>query len=260
MRVALVVSTYHDFVTARLEAGARRALRESGLADADIVTIAVPGAYELAQAASRLAVTSDWHGIVCLGCLIRGETPHFDYIAQAAAHGIIRVAQDTGVPSASACSRRTPRRKRSRVPATDPATRGARRPWPCSRWPRCTPDSTGRRHRRHAMSSPRHQAREAALKALYLWEVGRTEPARAVDTYFEEHQPEAEDAVRDFARALVLGTAGDVAALDAAIQQHSQHWRIERLAIIDRLILRMAIWELQPRIRHPGRRRHQRGA
>lgn len=98
MRVALVVSTYHDFVTARLEAGARSALREAGLADADIVTVAVPGAFELAQAASRLAVTDDWHGIVCLGCLIRGETPHFDYIAQAAAHGILRVSQDTGVP------------------------------------------------------------------------------------------------------------------------------------------------------------------
>ena len=98
MRVALVVSTYHDFVTSRLEAGARSALREAGLADADIVTVAVPGAYELAQAASRLAMTDDWHGIVCLGCLIRGETPHFDFIAQAAAHGILRVAQDTGVP------------------------------------------------------------------------------------------------------------------------------------------------------------------
>lgn len=98
MRVALVVSSYHDFVTSRLEAGARRALRESGLADADIVTFAVPGAYELAQAASRLAVMGEWQGIVCLGCLIRGETPHFDYIAQAAAHGILRVAQDTGVP------------------------------------------------------------------------------------------------------------------------------------------------------------------
>lgn len=95
------------------------------------------------------------------------------------------------------------------------------------------------------MSSPRHRAREAALKALYLWEVGRTDPARAVDTYFEAHQPDAEDAVREFARALVLGTAGEVVALDAIIQQHSQHWRIERLAIIDRLILRMAIWELE---------------
>ena len=95
------------------------------------------------------------------------------------------------------------------------------------------------------MSSPRHQAREAALKALYLWEVGRTDPARAVDTYFDAHQPDADDAVRGFARALVLGTAAEVATLDATIQQHSEHWRIERLAIIDRLILRMAIWELE---------------
>lgn len=95
------------------------------------------------------------------------------------------------------------------------------------------------------MSSPRHRAREAALRALYLWEVGRTDPARAVDTYFEAHQPDADDAVREFARALVLGTAGEVVALDAIIQRHSQHWRIERLAIIDRLILRMAIWELE---------------
>ena len=98
MRIALLVSSYHDFVTARLEAGAREALRESGLADQDVVTFSVPGAYELPQAAHRLAQTGSWHGIVCLGCLIRGETPHFDYIAKAAAQGIMRAAQDTGVP------------------------------------------------------------------------------------------------------------------------------------------------------------------
>ncbi len=98
MRIALVVSEYHDFVTARLEAGARAILREAGVAEADIVTFTVPGAYELAQAAHRLAETGDWQGVVCLGCLIRGETPHFDYISQAAAHGIMRAAQETGVP------------------------------------------------------------------------------------------------------------------------------------------------------------------
>ncbi len=100
MRVALVVSQYHDFVTARLESGARLVLRDHGLADADIVTFAVPGAYELAQAAQRVAGTGDWHAVVCLGCLIRGETPHFDYIATAAAEGIMRAAQATGVPIA----------------------------------------------------------------------------------------------------------------------------------------------------------------
>jgi len=100
VRIALVVSSYHDFVTSRLEAGARAQLRERGMADSAIETFAVPGAYELAQAAHRLAVSGQWHAIVCLGCLIRGETPHFDYIARAAADGIMKAAQDTGMPVA----------------------------------------------------------------------------------------------------------------------------------------------------------------
>ena len=100
MRIALVVSSYHDFITSGLERGAREALRAGGVADDGIVSFAVPGAFELAQAAHRLAVTGAWQGIVCLGCLIRGETPHFDYIARAAADGIMRAAQDSGVPVA----------------------------------------------------------------------------------------------------------------------------------------------------------------
>ena len=92
---------------------------------------------------------------------------------------------------------------------------------------------------------PRHQAREAALRSLYLWEVGRTDPARAVDTFFEQHQPDAADEVRTFTRELVLGTAAEAAELDALIQQHTEHWRLERLAVLDRLILRLAVWELR---------------
>ena len=98
MRIALVVSSYHEFITSRLEAGARQSLREAGLREEDIVTWTVPGAFELPQCAQKLAETGDWNGIVCLGCLIRGETPHFDYIAKATAHGIMRAAQATGVP------------------------------------------------------------------------------------------------------------------------------------------------------------------
>ena len=95
------------------------------------------------------------------------------------------------------------------------------------------------------MSSPRHQAREAALQSLYFWEVGGTDPARALETFFAVHQPDAQDPVREFARVLVMGTTSDVASLDVLIQQHSEHWRLERLAVIDRLILRMATWELR---------------
>ena len=100
MRIALSVSTYHAFITDRLERGAREVLREAGLAVDDVQTFLVPGAYELPQAAARVAKSGEWSAVVCLGCLIRGETPHFDYIAQSAAHGITRAAQDSGVPIA----------------------------------------------------------------------------------------------------------------------------------------------------------------
>ena len=100
MRFALAVSTYHDFVTTRLEAGARAELMARGVEESDVISFSVPGAYELPQAAYRLAETGEWSAVICLGCLIRGETPHFDYIARAAADGIMRAAQDTGVPVA----------------------------------------------------------------------------------------------------------------------------------------------------------------
>ena len=98
MRIALIVSSYHAFITDRLESGARAALREAGVADADVQSFPVPGAYELAQAAARVAQSGDWSAAVCLGCLIRGETPHFDYIASEAASGLQLAAIETGVP------------------------------------------------------------------------------------------------------------------------------------------------------------------
>src|SRR5476649_2672810 len=100
MRIALIVSRYNAFVTDRLEAGARARLAEAGLSGDAVMSFAVPGAFELPQAAHRVAETGDWAAMVCLGCLIRGETPHFEFIADAVAHGITRAAQDTGVPIA----------------------------------------------------------------------------------------------------------------------------------------------------------------
>jgi 6,7-dimethyl-8-ribityllumazine synthase len=100
MRIALVVSEYHAFVTEGLEDGARAGLAEAGFQADVIERFGVPGAYELAQAAERVAETGQFEAVICLGCLIRGETPHFDYIAQAASHGIMRAAQATGVPIA----------------------------------------------------------------------------------------------------------------------------------------------------------------
>jgi 6,7-dimethyl-8-ribityllumazine synthase len=98
MHVAILVSDFHAFVTAGLERGARAALGEAGVADADVEVFRVPGSYELAQAAQRIAESRVFAAVVCLGCVIRGETPHFEYIARAVADGITRAAQATGVP------------------------------------------------------------------------------------------------------------------------------------------------------------------
>jgi 6,7-dimethyl-8-ribityllumazine synthase len=98
MRLAIVVSRFNDFVTERLLEGARLALRESGVTDEAIEVVRVPGAFEIPIAAQRVAETGRVQAVVCLGCLIRGGTPHFEYISAAAAHGITQAAAATGVP------------------------------------------------------------------------------------------------------------------------------------------------------------------
>ena len=98
MRVAIVVSRFNDFVTGRLLDGARAALADAGVAADDVEVLHVPGAFEISMAAQRVAETGKVDAVVCLGCLIRGETPHFEYIASACAHGITAAAASTGVP------------------------------------------------------------------------------------------------------------------------------------------------------------------
>jgi N utilization substance protein B len=95
------------------------------------------------------------------------------------------------------------------------------------------------------VAGPRRQAREAALQILYFWEIGHVDPDTAIDVFFHEHGQDAPPEVETFAAALVHGTVERLPAIDAAIARHSAHWRFERLAVIDRLVLRLGTWELQ---------------
>jgi 6,7-dimethyl-8-ribityllumazine synthase len=97
-RFAVVVSKYHDFVTGRLERGALAALQAAGVAADHITVVRVPGAFELPAAAHLAAKTYRFDAVVCLGCLVRGATPHFEFIAAAVAHGLTGVSATTGVP------------------------------------------------------------------------------------------------------------------------------------------------------------------
>jgi 6,7-dimethyl-8-ribityllumazine synthase len=100
LRVGVVVSRFNAAVTSRLATGAGEALRTAGVLPHAIERVDVPGAFELPIAARVLASAGRVDTIVCLGCVIRGETPHFDYISSAVAHGIMTASLASGVPMA----------------------------------------------------------------------------------------------------------------------------------------------------------------
>ena len=97
-RFAVVVSKYHDFVTDRLQAGALAALSAAGARSDAITIVRVPGAFEIPLAAQHAAESAHYDAVICLGCLIQGETPHMGIIASAIAGGLAAAAGATGVP------------------------------------------------------------------------------------------------------------------------------------------------------------------
>jgi 6,7-dimethyl-8-ribityllumazine synthase len=98
LRFGIIVSQFNDFVTHKLHDGALKCLEAHGITGSQVESFSCPGSFELPQVANRLAATGRYDALICLGCVIRGETPHFEYVAREAAHGIEQVALKTGVP------------------------------------------------------------------------------------------------------------------------------------------------------------------
>ena len=98
VRVAVLVARFNADVTERLLEGSLRCLREHGAAEADVDVYRVPGAWELPQAAGRVAALGRHDALVALGCVIRGETPHFDYVCDQATLGLGAVARSSKAP------------------------------------------------------------------------------------------------------------------------------------------------------------------
>ncbi|MFO7860151.1 MAG: 6,7-dimethyl-8-ribityllumazine synthase [Desulfosalsimonas sp.] len=97
-RFAIVVSRFNDFISDKLLSGALDALVRSGANDADIEVIKVPGSFEIPLIAKKLAAGGKYDAVICLGAVIRGSTPHFDYVSAEVSKGIAAVGMDTGVP------------------------------------------------------------------------------------------------------------------------------------------------------------------
>jgi len=99
-RFAIVVSRFNSFITDRLLDGALHALRQCGARADDITIVRVPGAFEIPSAARQLALSKRYNAIVCIGCLLRGDTLHYEVIANEVTRGVGQSAQETGVPHA----------------------------------------------------------------------------------------------------------------------------------------------------------------
>lgn len=100
LKTAVIASRFNDFITTKLIEGAVDCLVRHGCAQKDITVIRVPGSFEIPIAAARAAGSGKFDAVICLGALIRGQTPHFDYIASEVTKGIAQVSLDTGVPVA----------------------------------------------------------------------------------------------------------------------------------------------------------------
>lgn len=98
LRFALVVSRFNDFVSQRLLDGALDALNRCGALEKDITIYRVPGSFEIPSVAKKLAKSGDFDAIVCLGAVIRGATPHFEYVSSEVAKGVASVALESGLP------------------------------------------------------------------------------------------------------------------------------------------------------------------
>lgn len=99
LRFAIVVSRFNEFITDKLLSGALDALKRHETPEDNIAVAWVPGAFEIPIVAKKLAETKKFHAVICLGAVIRGETPHYDYICNEVSKGVAAVGLETGVPT-----------------------------------------------------------------------------------------------------------------------------------------------------------------
>ncbi len=134
-RFGIIASRFNDFITDRLVGGAIDALTRSGAEDKDIDIIKVPGAFEIPMIAQRMAESKKYNAVVCLGAVIRGATPHFDYVCAEASKGIAQVTMATGVPVIFGILTTDTIEQAIERAGTKAGNKDGAPPWQPSKWP-----------------------------------------------------------------------------------------------------------------------------
>ena len=223
----------------------------------DIEIVKVPGSWELPVVARELARPERHDAIICLGAVIRGDTPHFDYVAGEAARGIAHAAAETGVPVCfgvltsntleQAIDRAGAKSGNKGFDAAMAAIEMA---------------NLMRRLRQRVVMPSRRRSREHALQILFQWDMRKQPVEEAIAAFYDtlySEESRSEAGARPVPGRAGPGTVDKRRKSTRRISSHAEHWRIERMPAVDRNILRLAVYEM-PHSETPARGGDRRSA
>ena len=247
LHFGVVVSQFNNFITDRLLAGSLDAFAHAGAGDDQVEIVRVPGSFEIPLAAKKLAATGRFDSIVCIGCVLRGETSHYDYVCSETARGIQLAQLDTGVPMAFCvltCDTLEQAIDRAGLKGGNKGYEAGLGAVEMARLMANTfKESLASRSPPAPPMTLRHKSREFALQMLFEWDMTRQEPKRVEKLFWKSAR--AADSTREFAEDLFEGAVAQAGAIDELVGRLAENWRLDRLAAVDRNILRLAIYELR---------------
>lgn len=243
-RFAIIASRWNPRIVDALVDGAERALLEHGVAADAIDLIRVPGAWEIPMTAAKLAAAGAHAAILALGCVVRGETRHYEHVADGCAEGLMRVANEFRMPVLNgvlAVERHADAEARGWQARQQ--GRGSRAC--CAGNDRPLEKPVNHPHRPEGVDlAARSRSRRRALQAIYAWQVGGNRMAQVIEQF--RHEQDMEIADLEYFEDLLRGIEKHLAGLDAGIRTHIDR-EVEEVDPIERAALRIAAYELRHR-------------
>ena len=245
MSFAIVVARWNAVITDRLLQGALDCLLRSGGHREHIEVVRVPGSWEIPAAARKLAETHRFDGIITLGCLIRGETAHYEAIYNEVARGIGQSQQDTGVPHAFGvltCETLEQALDRAGLKSGNKGFEAASAAIEMASLHRKIGATGGAASM--TLVGKRRKSRELAMQMLFQGGCGPAESGRSSQNLLAGARRSRRKPRAASLRICFASRRRGRAEIDAILEQHSKNWRINRMSAVDRNLLRMAVAEL----------------